>query len=207
MPVYRIDAGVDRRRRVRRAGRGRADVVRHASSAAPDPAARRRRWRIPAHPSHLVARLGQNARMDPSDETDTRPHDARGAPLGPLESQLMSRIWQQGAPVTVRDLCRHVPALAYTTVMTTVARLHRKGLLLRRRCGRAFVYEPRWARGELAEQAVSRHVASLLTGGEASATLLSAIVQSVGQHDEALLDELEALVKAERERRARERDR
>src|SRR5215469_18386413 len=63
--------------------------------------------------------------------------------LGSLESQLMERIWARGE-ISVRDL--HVelaPRLAYTTIMTTLDRLYKKGLLDRRLDGRAFFYRPR----------------------------------------------------------------
>lgn len=67
--------------------------------------------------------------------------------LGPLEKRVMDAVWRGDAPVAVRDVMAALNAgrddpLAYTTVMTTLARLADKGLLRRQRVGRAYVYEP-----------------------------------------------------------------
>lgn len=55
----------------------------------------------------------------------------------------MQIVWQEDAPATVKDvlaqLHREKP-LAYTTVMTVLDNLHRKGHLTRRRRGRAYEY-------------------------------------------------------------------
>ncbi len=65
-----------------------------------------------------------------------------GVFLGPTETRLMELAWREG-PVTVKKAlfllgsdCR----LAYTTVMTVLARLEKKGLLTRKKDGRGFVY-------------------------------------------------------------------
>jgi len=121
-----------------------------------------------------------------------------GALLGPLERRMLDHLWGEGAPRLVREVHGAFPALAYTTVMTTLDRLFRKGLLSRRRRGRAFAYEPRSSRADLARALVSDQVAALLSAGTASSAILSTLVQAVGSRDAALLDELEALVRAER---------
>lgn len=143
--------------------------------------------------------------MPPIDQDTPQPGTAaarrtRRREFGPLEARVIELLWLQGTPLTVRDAVAVLPGLAYTTVMTTLERLHRKGLLLRERRGRAFVYAPRWSRAELARRDVSNHVAGLLASEDTTAAVLSAFVQSVGNHDRALLDELEALVQAERVR-------
>jgi predicted transcriptional regulator len=64
--------------------------------------------------------------------------------LGELEAQVMERIWRRGRPVLVRDIVEDLKAdrtLAYTTVMTVMDKLHRKGWLRREPQGRAYVYE------------------------------------------------------------------
>ncbi len=66
--------------------------------------------------------------------------------LGPLESEVMKAVWADRAPVTVRDVLDALnrgrkPELAYTTVMTVMARLAEKGVLRRTRQGRGYVYE------------------------------------------------------------------
>lgn len=65
--------------------------------------------------------------------------------FGELEGRIMRVVWQRAAPATVRDvhgeLARERP-LAYTTVMTVMERLWRKGVLDRTPRGRAFEYSP-----------------------------------------------------------------
>jgi predicted transcriptional regulator len=64
--------------------------------------------------------------------------------LGELEAQVMRRIWDRDGPVTVRnitdDLRRDRP-IAYTTVMTVMDNLRKKGWLRRTDHGRAYRYE------------------------------------------------------------------
>lgn len=120
--------------------------------------------------------------------------------LGPLETKVLELLWRQPHAVTVRHVTLAFAGLAYTTLMTTLDRLYRKGLLLRRRRGRAFAYEPRCSPDELLGELVSGHVADLLGASGASTTILSTLVRTVGRTDAALLDELDALVRAERVR-------
>lgn len=66
--------------------------------------------------------------------------------LGPLEREVMSALWVAEAPLTVRAVLDRLnegrrPLLAYTTVMTVLARLSEKEIVVRRRVGRGFVYE------------------------------------------------------------------
>jgi predicted transcriptional regulator len=124
----------------------------------------------------------------------------RGSGLGPLETRLLELLWAQNRALTVRHLHRVLPDLAYTTVMTTLDRLYRKGLLLRHKQGRAFAYEPRCARDSLLSELISRHVTDLLDVAPQSTLVLSTLVRAVGQTDTALLDRLDALVQAERAR-------
>ena len=65
--------------------------------------------------------------------------------LGDLEAAVMRAIWARDAPVTVRDIVTDLqPArpVAYTTVMTVMGNLSRKGWLRRVADGRAYQYEP-----------------------------------------------------------------
>ena len=130
---------------------------------------------------------------------------AGGSVLGPLETRLLELLWAQRRPATVAHIRRALPELAYTTIMTTLDRLYRKGLLLRDKDGRAFAYAPRYTRAELLSELISRHVADLLGAAEEGTVLLSTLVRAVGRTDVALLDELDALVQAERLRLRTER--
>jgi len=118
--------------------------------------------------------------------------------LGPLELKVLGVLWERGRASTVRHVQPSFPQLAYTTVMTTLDRLYRKGLLRRFRLGRAFGYEPRCSREELFGRMVSGRVTDLLAACGDSTVLLSTLVRAVGHADVELLDELEALVRAER---------
>jgi predicted transcriptional regulator len=70
-----------------------------------------------------------------------RRQDVRG--FGDLEAVVMDRVWSHDGPVTVRDLFDGLTrerAIAYTTVMSTMDNLHRKGWLARERDGKAYRY-------------------------------------------------------------------
>jgi predicted transcriptional regulator len=65
--------------------------------------------------------------------------------FGELEAVIMDRLWQSGRPVLVREVLddlRKDRPFAYTTVMTVMENLHRKGWLRRHRDGWAWRYEP-----------------------------------------------------------------
>ena len=121
--------------------------------------------------------------------------------LGPLEWRVLEALWSRKARASVRDLQASFPDIAYTTLMTTLDRLHRKALLDRDTSGRAFVYWPRLSRAAFHTAQAARAVRSALEDGRAEPELLlSHLVDAVTAQDRALLDDLEALV---RERRAR----
>lgn len=67
------------------------------------------------------------------------------AVLGPLEAEVMAIVWKAQPPVSVRDVLERLNAsrptpLAYTTVMTVMARLAEKDILRRRMNGRGYIY-------------------------------------------------------------------
>lgn len=120
--------------------------------------------------------------------------------FGPLESRVLDALWARPAAVCVRDLQPGFPGVAYTTLMTTLDRLFRKGVLSRSKHGRAFFYRPQFSQAEWQSKLAGSTFATLLPG-EASAVrpLLSQFVDAVGERDRALLDDLEALVRARRD--------
>src|SRR3979411_272764 len=76
--------------------------------------------------------------------------DGPNAFLGPLETDVMERLWKR-RHATVRDVVDDLGksrSLAYTTVMTIMTRLHAKGLLVRDRDGKTYVYRPAFSRDE-----------------------------------------------------------
>lgn len=65
--------------------------------------------------------------------------------LGDLEAAVMARLWAHEEAVSVRqvlDELNQERRLAYTTVMTVLDNLHRKGLVTRKQSGRAYFYVP-----------------------------------------------------------------
>src|SRR3954447_23296396 len=111
---------------------------------------------------------------------------AAAQPLGPLEVTVMEILWTHGEN-NVRDVADRLSRpLAYTTVMTTLDRLYKKGLLARRKSERAFLYSPTMTRAEWEQKRTGDFVAGFLSVAEPSRDLLlSCLVQAVGQHDEA----------------------
>lgn len=119
--------------------------------------------------------------------------------MGPLERRIMEVLWARGE-LSVRDIYFvFEESLAYTTVMTTLDRLHQKGLLHRRLAGRAYFYAPTISGAEF-EQAVVRGVLEQLLERAArqAEPLLSCIVEAVTEHDQELLDELDRLIQAKK---------
>lgn len=124
--------------------------------------------------------------------------------LGPLEMQVMEVVWHVGR-CSVRDVVEKLDSkLAYTTVMTTLDRLFKKGLLAREKEERAFLYSPAFSSEEWERRRAGDLVAGFLSGPQPSRDLLlSSLVEAVGQHDAVLLDELEAKIRKKRQELSR----
>jgi predicted transcriptional regulator len=123
------------------------------------------------------------------------------APFGPLEADVMDVLWR-GEDFAVRDVQGQLGRpIAYTTVMTTLDRLFKKGFVNRRRQGRAFLYTAAFGRHELHATVTSGLLGHLLANASPTATpVLSNLVDMVADRDDRLLDELERLVRDKRER-------
>lgn len=92
--------------------------------------------------------------------------------LGELEAVVMDRLWAWDRPSSVREVLGELNQerdLAYTTVMTVMDNLHRKGLLVRHRDGRAYRYQPASSREEYTAALMEQ---ALATGGDPAAVLL-----------------------------------
>lgn len=127
--------------------------------------------------------------------------------LGRLEKRALELLWSR-SECTVRELydaCGR--KLAYTTLMTTVDRLHKKGLLNRRKEGKAFVYSPCLTREEL-DRAVARDVIGALLHERSTtgAPLMSCFVDAISEQDEKLLGALEAEIQKRRETKTGSKD-
>jgi predicted transcriptional regulator len=126
--------------------------------------------------------------------------------FGHLELRIMEILWKQGES-NVREVAEQLDRpLAYTTVMTTLDRLFKKGLLTRRKSERAFLYAPVLSRQEWQRKQAGEWVAGFLSGpGRSGELLISCLIDVVGHHDEALLDELERRIRVKREELAHRR--
>ncbi|HEY2499039.1 MAG TPA: BlaI/MecI/CopY family transcriptional regulator [Candidatus Angelobacter sp.] len=118
--------------------------------------------------------------------------------LGALESEMMERIWGSGE-ISVRDVhAEFASRLAYTTVMTTMDRLYKKGMLQRRKVGKAFLYVAALTEQEYRERLTHHLFGMVLHDGKNSGAVLSNFVDAVSATDEKLLEHLDQLVKAKR---------
>lgn len=93
-------------------------------------------------------------------------------PFGELEAAVMDVLWRREAPATVREVLDELTAsraLAYTTVMTVMDNLHRKGALQREMAGRAWRYRP------------------TRTRAQHTAVLLQEVLGAAGDRDEVLM--------------------
>ena len=123
--------------------------------------------------------------------------------FGALEREVLGILWADSR-LAVRDVqARLRRDAAYTTVMTTLDRLYKKGVLTRVQSGRAFVYSPAVTREQLQASIASSVLTGLLQGrGDATLPVLSNLVDTVGAQDGGadLLKNLEALVREKRRR-------
>jgi predicted transcriptional regulator len=119
--------------------------------------------------------------------------------LGPLEEGVMEVLWANGEG-SVRNVADKIKRpLAYTTIMTTLDRLFKKGLLDRRRESRAFIYSARLSREEWEQGRAGELVAGFLAVPQPRHDLLvSCLVDAVGQHDRELLADLEKKIRSAR---------
>jgi predicted transcriptional regulator len=111
--------------------------------------------------------------------------------LGELESAVMDVMWVVNGPLRVRDVLDELAPgrpLAYTTVMTVLDNLHRKGWVLREMEGRAYRYRPAASRQEV----TARALRSLLdSSGDAEAALLHFVRSASDREFSVLRDAVE----------------
>jgi predicted transcriptional regulator len=125
--------------------------------------------------------------------------------LGSLEERVMDVLWTRSGPMAVREVCGQLKGgspLAYTTVMTTLDRLFKKGLLGRHKDGTAFVYEPAMSRDDYRRRIVESTVSGLIERSSDPDPVLAAFVDAAAEVDEGNLERLEQLI-AERRRSGR----
>ncbi len=118
--------------------------------------------------------------------------------LGDLETDVMNAVWELGEVTVqeVKDSLEPSRPLAYTTVMTVMTRLTEKGLLIRHKEGRAYVYKPASSQEKLAGSMLRSLVQRFYNGaGEKAIAHLLEIDENV---DDEELERLEKLIRAKR---------
>lgn len=116
------------------------------------------------------------------------PGDVEFPSLGSLEAKIMRVAWEHaGQYMLVREMLDHLPGdPAYTTVMTVMNRLYEKGLLRRRRDGRAWSYRPATSREAYAASTMAE---ALNSARDRNAALLH-FFADLGPEDAAALRRL-----------------
>lgn len=104
---------------------------------------------------------------------------------GQLEADVVAILWSADTPLTPRAVQEALPDSAYTTVLTVLTRLHRKGLVTRVPEGRSFAYQP----AETTASFAARRIRELLDQGD-SAAVLNHFVESLDPAEERLLRQI-----------------
>jgi predicted transcriptional regulator len=88
--------------------------------------------------------------------------------LAPLELDCMNTLWplEEATVREIRDRLAPRRARAYTTIMTIMDRLARKGVVERRKAGRAYVYRAKLAAAEARSQALAQVVDGFFGGSK-----------------------------------------
>jgi len=94
--------------------------------------------------------------------------------------------------------------LAYTTVMTTLDRLFKKGFLRRKKQDRAYIYSAKLTSREIEDQRAAGLIRRFFTDSEEHPDILvSCLVDAVHHYDTRLLDQLEARIRSARASQAK----
>ena len=125
--------------------------------------------------------------------------------LGDLEAAVMELVWARPPRpgVTVREIFEALHRrrrIAYTTVMTTMARLARKKMLRVERRGTAFVYYPAFSPEEFVSRVVARILENLLVGFAGPRTVLKTLDPEVAMRLKRLRREIARRRRSERDR-------
>ena len=114
-----------------------------------------------------------------------------GRRRGALEQEVLGCLAAAGRPLTVSEVLADLgDDLAYTTVLTTLSRLHAKGALTREPAGRAFAYSLPADPTTMGVAVTARRMSRLLDSGEDRAGVLARFVADLSPEDERLLTEL-----------------
>jgi predicted transcriptional regulator len=107
--------------------------------------------------------------------------------MGSLESSVLKELWQSPEPLTPAEVKEGLDGdLAYTTVMTILSRLWKKGLVTRSRAGRAYEYSPALSEAEFVAQRMQRELGRT----KDRQAVLSRFVDRLSKRDAAALREV-----------------
>lgn len=125
---------------------------------------------------------------------DELPLTVQNTSLGELEALVLSALWDKerlSTPEVFNEV--GVPrGLAYTTILTVLQRLHRKGLVTRQVVGKSHVYDATLSRDQFAERRAEVLAASMVKLGNAG---LAAFLSEAGRLDPEFVAQLRAQLK------------
>jgi predicted transcriptional regulator len=119
------------------------------------------------------------------------PPETQGRPRGALEREILACLAAASRPLSPAEVRAGLDdQLAYTTVMTTLSRLHAKGAISREPAGRGYAYALRGGPEQAQASMTAHRMLKLLEGGTDRAGVLSRFVADLRPEDEHLLNDL-----------------
>jgi predicted transcriptional regulator len=113
--------------------------------------------------------------------------NAERRPAGELEAGVLAALWSAGLPRSAGQVQRSLTTpLARTTVATVLSRLHEKGVVVRERSGRGYVYSP----SQDAHGLTARRMHRELDKDDDREAVLARFVSQLSTEDERVLKEL-----------------
>jgi predicted transcriptional regulator len=114
-----------------------------------------------------------------------------GRPRGALEREILACLAAAGRPLSPAEVRAELGAgLAYTTVMTTLSRLHAKGAVSRQLAGRGYAYALRGGPTDAQASMTAHRMLKLLEAGGDRSGVLTRFVADLSREDEQLLTDL-----------------
>jgi predicted transcriptional regulator len=119
------------------------------------------------------------------------PPESPGRPRGALEREILACLAAADEPLAPAAVRAELgDRLAYTTVMTTLSRLHAKGAISRQAEGRGYAYTLRRGPGDAQASMTAHRMLKLLESGDDRAGVLSRFIADLSREDERLLSDL-----------------
>jgi predicted transcriptional regulator len=114
-----------------------------------------------------------------------------GRPRGALEREILACLALADRPLSPAEVRAELgDQLAYTTVMTTLSRLHAKGAISRQPAGRGYAYALNGGPDEAQASMTAHRMLKLLEAGSDRQRVLSRFIADLSRDDERLLGDL-----------------